>query len=106
MKNLFAMSLAIPHALSLVFLGLLGVITLFSLGLLWFMVTRPARWSQFVDRENDFWVGKGLVSAQSAERFRRFEKGPGQKILVALSSLLSAAAIIFLIIALWRQAHG
>jgi hypothetical protein len=73
---------------------------------LWFIVTRPARWSQLVDKENDFWVGKGLVSAPASAWFRRFEKGPGQKLLVGLVGLLAALGFIVLAFKFWHLNHG
>jgi hypothetical protein len=101
MKQLLSDSLAVY-----LLLGLLGVLTVISLAWLWFMVNRPERWSQLVDKENDFWVGKGMVSASKAEWFRRFEKGFGQKVLVAIAALLGATGFVGLALDYWRQNHG
>ena len=84
-------------------LALLGVLTLLTLVVLWLMVARPATWQRLVDKENDFWVSKGLVSASAW--FRRFEKGAGQKVLVALAGLLGAAGFIALALQFWRHGH-
>ena len=87
-------------------LGFLGVVAVACFIWLWFIVARPARWSQLVDKENDFWVGKGLVSASASAWFRRFEKGPGQKLLVGLVGLLGATGFIGLAYKFWHQSHG
>jgi len=84
-------------------LGLIAVVTAIALGLLGFIITQPGRWSELVDRENDFWVGKGVVSAEKAEKFRRFEKGPGQKILTALVSLAGLIGFIVLAFLFWHH---
>jgi hypothetical protein len=86
-------------------LGLMGAVAIFSVILLWYIVTHPARWAELVDKENDFWVGKGMVPRATAEWFRRFEKGPAQKILVALVGLLAAIGFICLIIFLSHHGH-
>ncbi len=87
-----------------IILGLLGVLTLFALVVLWLMVARPATWGRFVDKENDFWVNKGLISASASAWFRRFEKGAGQKLLVALAASLGALGFVTLALQFWR--HG
>lgn len=60
---------------------------------LWFMVRRPERWSSIVERENAFWVSRGIVSAAVAERLKDFERGRGQKILVGAGAVLGTAAL-------------
>jgi hypothetical protein len=79
-------------------LGLIAVVTAITLGLLGFIIAQPGKWSELVDKENDFWVAKGLVSPAKSEKFRRFEKGPGQKILTAVVCL--AGVIGFIVLAL------
>ena len=44
-----------------------GLVAVVSLGWLCFIVSRPDQWKEMVDRENDFWVGKGMVSAAVAD---------------------------------------
>jgi hypothetical protein len=73
---------------------LLVVITVFCWLWLWFMVKKPARWGMMVDRENAFWVSKGIVSASFAEKFKRFEKGRGQKVLVCAAAVVGTAGYI------------
>lgn len=77
-------------------LGVLGLLAVISVAWLWFMIKYPARWAQLVDKENDYWVGKGLISAAAADWFRRFEKGMGQKILVALAVLISGGGLVYM----------
>ena len=68
--------------------------------LLWFMIRHPQRWSALVEKENDFWVSKGLVSASRADSFKRFEKGRGEKILVGIAAMLVTLYVILLIVGL------
>ena len=86
-------------------LGLMGVVTVFALVLLWYILARPAQWSEIVDKENDFWVGKGIVPPATAEWFRRFEKGPAQKFLVGFVGLLGAIGFIALAVFLTHHGH-
>jgi hypothetical protein len=88
-----------------VHLGILVTATAASIVWLWFMIAKPERWSQIVDKENDFWVRKGIVPASFSEWFRRFEKGLRLKILVGSAALLGMGFIIFTCILLWRNTH-
>ena len=67
---------------------------------LWFMVQRPERWSSIVEKENAFWVSRGIVSASLAERIKRFERGRGQKILIGTGAVLGTGVLVFFLI--WR----
>lgn len=67
---------------------------------LWFMVRRPERWISIVERENAFWVSRGIVSASVAERLKNFERGRGQKILVGAGAVLGTAALVIVLV--WR----
>jgi hypothetical protein len=62
---------------------------------LWFMVRRPARWTEFVDRENAFWVQHGVISKRIAAILQRLEKGYTLKIVVALGILVGLALMLF-----------
>ena len=53
-----------------------------------FVVLCPNQWSMIVDKENGFWVEKGIVKAATAERIARFEKGKGFKILLTVGLVL------------------
>ncbi len=87
--------LANPTALHLI-MAVLGLLAVVTVAWLWFIVTQPAKWAQLVDKENDYWVEKGFVSVAASQWFRRFEKGLGQKLLIALVALLSGGGLIFL----------
>jgi len=87
-------------------LGLFAMVAVISLVLLWFTIARPDQWSRMVDKENDFWVGKGFVSASASEWFRRFEKGRGQKVLIGLIGLLGVAGFICMTILFRHHFHG
>lgn len=72
------------------------------LALLWmawmiFILVCPNQWSIIVDKENDFWVKKGIVKASTAEKIARFEKGMGFKIL-----LVFGLALFLINVWLWR----
>ncbi len=63
------------------------------IGVLWlgFMMSFPEKWNNFVDKENGFWIKKGLVTESTAEKFARFEKGLVLKIIIIIGVLLSLA---------------
>jgi len=84
---------------------MLGVVALVSLVWLWFILARPGQWSELVDKENDFWVGKGVLPSTLADRIRRFEKGPAQKFLVGLVGLISAVGFIGVAALLMHHSH-
>lgn len=58
------------------------------------MVKRPNQWKVFVDKENAFWISKGVVSESIAEKFRRFEKGRGQKLLVGAAAAIGTIGLL------------
>jgi hypothetical protein len=55
--------------------------------LLLFMIFFPKRWASIVEKENSFWVKKGIIKAKTAEKIAIFEKGKGLKILVGIGML-------------------
>ncbi|HEX4341995.1 MAG TPA: hypothetical protein VH255_01305 [Verrucomicrobiae bacterium] len=61
--------------------------------LFWFSVNRPARWGAIVDRENNFWRDRGIISAALAERFKAWEKGWPMKSITAAAVVASAIAV-------------
>ena len=71
-------------------------LTVFGWLWLWFMMAKPEPWSRFVNRENDFWVSRGIISASLSERIRRFEKGRGQKILVGSGAAFGTVLLLFI----------
>ncbi len=62
---------------------------------LWFMLKRPEKWAMWVDRENNFWAFKGLVSAALAERCKRWEKGLPLKLAVGATAFLGGGGLVF-----------
>ena len=72
---------------------------------LWFMIAKPQQWSRLVDKENDFFLRLGLVSASLSERSRRFEKGLGPKILVGLTAVIGTVALLVVQFLISRHAH-
>ena len=53
----------------------------------------PIQWEFLVDKENSFWVNKGILRAETADKLARFEKGSGFKILLFLGLAGSAICI-------------
>ena len=101
---------AMKHEIAQIFvpwlcLGLFALVAVVALALFWFISARPEQWSRLVDKENDFWVGKGFVSASASEWFRRFEKGRGQKYLIALIGVLGVAGFICMAILFRHHLH-
>ena len=84
---------------------LIIALTIFCWVWFWYILARPEQWSRFVDKENDFWVKRGFFSASFSEKFRRFEKGLGQKILVGSGAVLSTVGFIFIRYLIWKHAH-
>ena len=75
--------------------GALALVTMFGCGWLWSIVKRPEKWSAWVEKENDFWVRKGLASAAFADRCKHREKGLPMKLLVGTIVLLGGGGLIF-----------
>lgn len=70
---------------------------------LWFMIKRSAKWERLVDRENGFWISKGVAVA-FFEKLKRFEKGPGQRLLVGSAAILAMiAALLNLLLLILRK---
>ena len=86
-------------------LAILALVAIASIIWLWFMIFKPEQWSRLVDKENDFWVGKGIVSPSLSGWFRRFEKGLGQKILVGIAAAMGIGGFIFVSISFWHLTH-
>ncbi len=66
------------------------------LSCLWlgFIVFCPKRWAALVDKENDYWVGKGLISPSRAEQVKRLEKGMLVKVMAVFLVVLAAFLLI------------
>ena len=50
-----------------------------------FIILFPERWASIVEKENMYWVEKGMLKAATAEKFVRFERSPMFKILVFMA---------------------
>jgi hypothetical protein len=70
--------------------------------LFWFSVRRPARWAALVDRENNFWRQRGLISASLSERFKSWEKGWPMKLITAAAVIASAMAVYVTVMVLCK----
>jgi len=77
-------------------LGALAILTAFLAVWFWFICRRPDRWASWVDRENDFWVRKGIISASFSQEFRRLEKGIVLKLLVGGGALIGTLEVFIL----------
>ena len=49
-----------------------------------FIIIFPSKWASFVDKENSFWVKKGIFKESTAKRMSKFEKGKVLKIIIIL----------------------
>lgn len=49
-----------------------------------FLILFPKKWAFIVEKENRYWVAKGVFKDTTAEKFIRFEKSPLFKILVMM----------------------
>ena len=86
-------------------LTFLAQLALFLFFWFWFVVAKPAQWARIVEKENNFWVRIGVISEKFAGRCKRFEQGPGQKVLVGIGGSLAFGGFLF-IIWIWLQANG
>ena len=72
---------------------ILLLLTAFCAAWLWYIRHRPAEWAARVDRVGRF--DSWLLPASIAEKLRRFEKGKGFQMLVALALTVCAAGFLF-----------
>jgi hypothetical protein len=82
----------------------LAVLTLLAAAGWWLMTWRPRQWALWVERENDFWRSKGLISASGVEKLKRWEKGRALKWLAGLTALMGVVGISLTLSVLARQA--
>lgn len=69
----------------------------------WFiMAHRPQQWSAWVERENDFWRDKGVISFAWAERLKRWEKGRMLKFLAGVTTCIGVIGLLFML-AVWMK---
>lgn len=86
-----------------VYLAILFILTLFCAAWLWYIRRRPVQWAARVDKPNRFcdW----LIPVSIAEKLRRFEKGNGFQLLVALELAACACGFIFGLVMVIRALH-
>jgi len=92
-------SVVVRHSMNVlktiyILLGLVLVSTVFFYLWLWFVTRRPGKWAAWVDRENDYWVRKGLISDTVAEAMKRIEKGRPLKVVIGAAALLGTGGLI------------
>lgn len=87
----------------IVCLAILFLLTAFCAAWLWYIRHRPAQWAARVDKPNRFcdW----LIPVSIAEKLRRFEKGNGFQLLVALELVVCAGGFIFGLVMAIRALH-
>jgi hypothetical protein len=49
-----------------------------------FMILAPNKWASIVDKENNFWSTKGIITPEFATKCARFEKGKLFKIILGI----------------------
>ena len=69
----------------------------------WCMTWDAKRWASWVDRENNFWRDKGLISASLAERLKRFEKGRVLKWLAGGTALAGLVGVALAMSVLYKE---
>ncbi|HZQ46982.1 MAG TPA: hypothetical protein VFC07_08225 [Verrucomicrobiae bacterium] len=72
-----------------------SILTVLSCLWLGFIVFFPKQWGVLVDKENAYWVGKGIISAARAEQIKRLEKGMAAKVMAGLLAVLTTFLLIF-----------
>lgn len=76
------------HHNGLVMAGCALYVILGSL-LLWFMMFKADSWASVTEKENGFWVEKGIISNKLAEHFKRMEQGLAFKVAISISVCLT-----------------
>jgi hypothetical protein len=63
--------------------------------IIWFalVVLFPIPWALIVEKENSYWVNKGVITTATADKIVRFEKGKGFKIVLGFALIGSAVSI-------------
>jgi hypothetical protein len=91
-----------------ILIGMLVLLTAIAVFWLWFVIRRPGQWAALVDKENAFWVRRGIISEAFAEKCKRLEKGPVQKVMIGGVAVIGAgvlAKIGFLLLKTGFLAH-
>ena len=72
------------------------IILILSLIFLAFIIIFPSIWASIVDKENNFWVKKGIFKESTAKRMAKYEKGNILKVIVVFG-IAAASFNIWLI---------
>jgi hypothetical protein len=70
------------------------ILTVLSCLWLCFIIFCPKRWAALVDKENNYWVAKGVLSTSLAEKVKRLEKGVLVKLMAVFLVVLTAFLLI------------
>ena len=79
--NITFLNLAWPVLVMALCTGLFG-------WLWWQMARHLGRWCEMVDKENDFWLKRGWISKEFAEKTRRWEKSAFLRYLAAFAAII------------------
>jgi len=72
-----------------------GVVTCVTALVWWQMARRPGQWSAMVERENNFWRDRRIISAAFAEKIKRWETG---RLFQAVAAAAACIGLIGLLI--------
>lgn len=75
---------------------IIATTSLLLLAWLWFIIAKPQCWSHFVDRENSFWLKRGIYTPKFAERCSRFSNGVWLKTIIAIEAIFGVAALMYI----------
>ena len=81
---------------------MLGALTALALTGWWLMTRRPQRWTLWVERENNFWRDKGVISSAFSEKLKSWETGRPLRILVGLTAMIGLIGILLTLVVLGK----
>ena len=79
----------------LICMGVLAALAFLSGAWLWFLVRRPGQWTAFVEKENAFWVRKGILSRAFVEKWKWIDTAVWVKLLVGAAFVINASAFVY-----------
>ena len=68
----------------------------------WVITNRRFFWEKFTEKENDFWVRRGLLSQEVAERIKQLERGTGMVFTVGSFAVIATIAFFAILLLEWR----
>ncbi len=72
------------------------MISLFNLAWLAFIIGAPTKWGDLVEKENGYWVKKGIFKTSTANKMIKFEKGKGLKFLIMFPIAIYLLASLYI----------